>query len=316
MYGNADARDHCRATCGTCLNDKSSLAKKETPSAEENASAPLPSPYRAPVSPKMVPSDSVAAPAPAPIKDACMDDPEWTDQDGDTCAMYADKIKAGEFSLEEACSYGDEGGKKHCPVTCDTCPQKVEVFSASAIIAKQEASMALPTIAKKEACIDDPDWVDQDGDGCVAYATAIKVGSMSQEEACGYSDSKAKKHCRVTCDMCPVTEHIPVHHNLLAHPVGPKMALQDPNASVMKKGACIDDPDWVDQDGDNCATYAQAILEAKVSQVEACGSYGGKAKQHCLVTCNTCPRSHSRQQNLLHPPPAVSVEASKALQFV
>jgi hypothetical protein len=277
---------------------------KEEIDAETNAPAPFPTPYRAPVSPKMVPADPSSPSPPAPKQqEACADDPNWTDPDGDSCAVYADKIKAGEFLLEEACGYAEEAAKKYCPMTCKTCPSKVETSNVAS------------SVAKKEACIDDPDWVDQDGDSCVAYATAIAAGSITKEDACAYG--QAKQHCRATCDMCPLTQHIPVHHNLLAHtqskPVGPKMTPADPNASLVKKGACIDDPDWADQDGDDCATYAKAIKDGHISQSEACNYSTGNAKKHCLVTCNACPRVHSKEQNLLHHPSSAS---NKAVQFV
>jgi len=334
MYGDGGARDHCRLTCGTCDSRSNHVRKgkgkgqkakgkgkgkgkgrfgrlwsknhkgkvKGKSKADVSAPAPIPSPYRARASPKMVPSaQEDASPA---ASDACIDDQDWVDQDGDSCAVYADKIKSGEFLLAEACSYQDEVAKKHCPMTCNMCRQKAETPSSP------------PTLAKKEACIDDPDWVDQDGDGCVAYATAIRAGTFDQEEACGYSDGKAKAHCRATCDTCPQTEHTAVHQNLLAHhkPMGPKMVPQDSNALV-KKAACVDDPDWADQDGDDCAAYAKAIKDGHITQLEACGFSGGKAKQHCLVTCNACPRTHSSHQNLLHQPPK-STQAVEAAQFV
>merc|ERR1719263_1629117 len=94
-------------------------------------------------------------------------------------------------------------------MTCNMCYQKAGASNAS-------------TMADKEACIDDPDWVDQDGDGCVAYATAIRAGSLSQAKACAYSDGKAKRHCLVTCNTCPGTEHTPVHQNFLAQQRSPQ----------------------------------------------------------------------------------------------
>jgi len=337
MYGDGGARDHCRLTCGTCIYGKSrrnhspkgkgkgrkgkgkgrfARLRLQGKGKENSAPAPIPSPYRARASPKMVPSAPVD-PSPA-ASHLCMDDPEWLDQDGDSCAVYADKIKSGEFLLDEACGYQDEAAKKHCPMTCNLCPQKnVTPLKEFTEIGKEFPTLSFsPALAKKEACIDDPDWVDQDGDGCVAYATAIRAGTFDREEACGYSDGKAKLHCRATCNTCLRTEHTAVHENLLAHrkPLGPKMVPQDPNALV-KKVACVDDPDWADQDGDNCAAYAKAIKEGHITQVEACGFSGGKAKQHCLVTCNACTRTHSSQQNLLHHPPQPT-KASQAVQFV
>lgn len=304
MYGNGNARDHCRVTCGTCIRNED-LSKEKISS----ASAPIPSPHWAPVSPKLVPAPSgpMVPPSPAPHKETCADDPEWKDQDGDGCTVYAARIQADEVSLDEACSYQEEAAKRHCPMTCNMCSEKTTTPTASPTIASPE---------EQKTCMDDLDWVDQDGDGCVAYATAIKAGSITQAEACDYSDGKAKERCPVTCDMCPPTASSPVHQNLSVNtkPKPPTMTPRDPNTSIVKQGACIDDPDWVDQDGDNCAAYAKAIKEGHTTQVEACGYSSGDAKQHCLVTCNSCPRIHSSQQKLPHSPP--STEASKATQFV
>jgi hypothetical protein len=55
---------------------------------------------------------------------------------------------------------------------------------------------------QKEGCVDDPSWMDLDGDTCEVYSEYIKSGKMSVETACGYNDGEARLHCRRTCLEC------------------------------------------------------------------------------------------------------------------
>merc|ERR1719316_1735923 len=73
-------------------------------------------------------------------------------------------------------------------------------------------------LVKKEACIDEPEWVDAQGDGCDAYVQAIEKKLLTREEACGEAhasannqDGAAKLHCRATCRTCKPIQHI-IHH--------------------------------------------------------------------------------------------------------
>jgi hypothetical protein len=53
-----------------------------------------------------------------------------------------------------------------------------------------------------DACEDDPNWVDQDGDGCAEYAKVIRLGNWDKETACSYGDGGGKLYCRATCGTC------------------------------------------------------------------------------------------------------------------
>jgi len=57
-------------------------------------------------------------------EEACTDDAVWTDADNDGCATYADYIKQGKLSLDEACNYGSGESKHYCRKTCNTCEAK------------------------------------------------------------------------------------------------------------------------------------------------------------------------------------------------
>merc|ERR1719428_1053339 len=56
----------------------------------------------------------------------------------------------------------------------------------------------------------------------------------------------------------------------------------------MKKGLCVDDKIWVDDDGDGCAVYAKHIQNNEISQSDACEYSDGAAKLHCPATCGKC----------------------------
>jgi hypothetical protein len=51
----------------------------------------------------------------------CTDDTVWSDGDGDSCKVYADFIKKGQLTQEEACNYGNGDSKIYCRKTCNTC---------------------------------------------------------------------------------------------------------------------------------------------------------------------------------------------------
>merc|ERR1719316_473702 len=73
-------------------------------------------------------------------------------------------------------------------------------------------------LVKKDACIDEPEWVDAQGDACVAYVQAIEKKLLTRKEACGEApgsennqDGAAKLHCRATCRTCKPIQHIIEH---------------------------------------------------------------------------------------------------------
>lgn len=50
-----------------------------------------------------------------------MDDPSWSDKDGDTCADYAQVISDGKWTQSRACEYNSGAAKNFCRKTCKTC---------------------------------------------------------------------------------------------------------------------------------------------------------------------------------------------------
>jgi hypothetical protein len=56
-------------------------------------------------------------------------------------------------------------------------------------------------------CVDDPQWMDLDGDTCEVYASYIKSGKLSVQNACNYNGGEATHYCRRTCESCGQEEH-------------------------------------------------------------------------------------------------------------
>merc|ERR1719208_682505 len=46
------------------------------------------------------------------------------------------------------------------------------------------ASQAVSFLSRGSACVDDPLWLDADGDGCNIYKYAIESGRMTRADAC------------------------------------------------------------------------------------------------------------------------------------
>jgi hypothetical protein len=193
---------HCRATCGTCP------AASEPPSSAQQ--------------PEATESDGT-----------CIDDPTWTDEDGDGCDVYAMHIKTGDLPRSVACGFEDSGDKidsgnpqgaaQHCRATCGTCDgPKVQDSNWQMNVAEQivaespfqagfdPALLSSERAEEGKSCQDDPDWVDMDGDGCEAYAKAIASGPSTQDELCGRAHlelisgnpGEAAKYCPATCGNC------------------------------------------------------------------------------------------------------------------
>ena len=57
-------------------------------------------------------------------------------------------------------------------------------------------------IYQPQACADDSNWHDADGDGCLIYDGFIADGKLTLDEACNYGEGDAKKYCRKTCGTC------------------------------------------------------------------------------------------------------------------
>jgi len=86
------------------------------------SSAPAASPMASPA------ASPAASPMPAADdddddedEDECVDDPSWTDKDGDHCADYAKLVDDETWSRNKACSYDDGAAKLYCRKTCNTC---------------------------------------------------------------------------------------------------------------------------------------------------------------------------------------------------
>jgi hypothetical protein len=246
-------------------------------------------------------SDEVHVAPSKGIFPSCVDDPSWVDEDGDGCHIYAHHIAVGLLTQGQACGWAGNlsdllysgnpaGAAKHCRATCGMCPQEKDEVH----VAPSEGNTS---------CVDDPSWVDEDGDGCDVYAHHIAAGNLSQEQACGFegvgdllelgfsgNPAGAAKHCRATCGTC--TAGRSEEDQQLS---SPKVEMK----SSTNEGQCVDDPQWVDSDGDGCQAYAEAIATGVMAQEEACGrayislesGNPGEASRHCLVTCGNCPNA-------------------------
>lgn len=58
----------------------------------------------------------------------CGDDVAWFDADNDTCEVYAQSIKDGALTREQACTYNGGAAKAHCRKTCQTCEGAASSF--------------------------------------------------------------------------------------------------------------------------------------------------------------------------------------------
>merc|ERR1719199_403149 len=56
--------------------------------------------------------------------------------------------------------------------------------------------------AEDSTCSDDTVWTDADGDSCEVYASYVKQGKLSLDEACNYGTGESKLYCRRTCKTC------------------------------------------------------------------------------------------------------------------
>lgn len=177
-------RDLCPASCGNCpkkpsFGGSASSFSDPTP-ARTRGDGASPSPPPPPASTAAPSTDSAGAPDEEPAKPACTDDAEWTDSEGDNCAVYRDFINKGKLSRQQACSYGTGAARKHCRETCGDC-----------------GAAAAP------ACEDEASWKDVDGDSCEVYAQYIRDGQLTRQAACAYQGGGAARHCKKTCNTCP-----------------------------------------------------------------------------------------------------------------
>eukprot|EP00929_Paragymnodinium_shiwhaense_P093228 TRINITY_DN5336_c0_g1_i5.p1 TRINITY_DN5336_c0_g1~~TRINITY_DN5336_c0_g1_i5.p1 ORF type:complete len:1589 (-),score=479.18 TRINITY_DN5336_c0_g1_i5:214-4980(-) len=104
-------------------------------------------------------------------EDTCTDDLVWSDADHDGCQVYAQYIKDGKLTKEEACNYNDGAAKVHCRKTCDTCE-------------------ATSSTCEDKECI--TSWLKNYGKcyGCQEFANMCKV------------DSVFRADCPRTCGEC------------------------------------------------------------------------------------------------------------------
>eukprot|EP00746_Dinoflagellata_sp_MGD_P161528 gnl/MRDRNA2_/MRDRNA2_88717_c0_seq1.p1 gnl/MRDRNA2_/MRDRNA2_88717_c0~~gnl/MRDRNA2_/MRDRNA2_88717_c0_seq1.p1 ORF type:complete len:426 (+),score=114.07 gnl/MRDRNA2_/MRDRNA2_88717_c0_seq1:79-1356(+) len=176
------------------------------------------------------------------------------------------------------------------------------VFRVHQVVKGSPSSPQAASQPRRYDCQDDPSWVDEDGDGCAAYASAINSGHLSQEVACGFEQplknsmgvpaaegdfEGAAFHCRATCGTCGEP------------PAALASGLSATTPEVSERdGECKDDATWTDDDGDGCDVYAMHIQSGQLPRSVACGFEDGAAHvesgdphgaaQHCRATCGTC----------------------------
>lgn len=207
---------HCRATCGTCPAEPDELKGMIKDASGEDDG----------------------------VDRSCVDDPTWTDEDGDGCNVYAKHIENGEITRELACGFqaaddkivsgNPEGAATYCRATCGTCGQEdspllkiaQEIVNESpqynqstvgspdlATVLAQDQALDQDSFSETEVssetethCADDSDWVDMDGDGCEVYADAIAKGDMTEEQACGRAHVTLETgNPSEAAKYCPVT---------------------------------------------------------------------------------------------------------------
>jgi len=195
----------------------------------------------------------------------CLDNAEWKDQDGDSCAVYAQAIEKGVFSLHHACTYEDNAAQKYCPRTCYTCPSD---HPPPAPVAPSVTQKGLDE-AEKELMEESQKLqgslraYESQNDRVSAPATRPQSASESHETHEAH-ETHESSHRRVS-------------------------ASSHRSHSASNKNVCHDDSEWKDQDGTACTQYAAAIKAGEFTMAYACAYDEGAAKKHCPMTCHSCP---------------------------
>lgn len=112
-------------------------------------------------------------------------DPSVKETVGEGAGDGADTAEGGNDS-----DAADEAAQDPAPATTTPAPEDEEEEAAG------------------EGCVDDPAWVDVDGDGCQAYKEYLEQHpDLATSDVCSYGDGGAQRYCRATCDSCePSTE--------------------------------------------------------------------------------------------------------------
>lgn len=179
-------RDLCPASCGNC-------PAKPVFSGAQVGKYTDPVPARTIGDGSTSPSPPPPPPAPTTAQPtnnlaACVDDPAWTDKEGDGCAVYRNFIAEGKLSKRQACTYGTGEAQTRCRATCGDC-------RATQLTAPLE-----------ESCEDNKTWADADGDSCEVYGEYIREAQLTREAACSYENGSSSRHCQKTCQSCPQQE--------------------------------------------------------------------------------------------------------------
>mmetsp|Transcript_62661 Transcript_62661/g.141389 ORF Transcript_62661/g.141389 Transcript_62661/m.141389 type:complete len:1130 (-) Transcript_62661:66-3455(-) len=117
----------------------------------------------------------------------------------------------------------------------------------------------------EDACKDDPNWSDKDGDGCAEYAKVIEDGTWTKRRACNYNEGAAKLFCRKTCDSCR------------------------PSSDTCADSACISTFKQLTGRCEQCADWSKFCT----------GKTSSWFKQECPMTCGVCkPSSQAISANV------------------
>jgi hypothetical protein len=213
------------------------------------------------------------AASPNPAKTTCTDDAVWTDHDGDGCAVYAEFIKQGKLSKDEACNYGTDDAKIYCRHTCGTC-------SAEAI---------------EETCEDKM---------CVTRWQHQRGKCFSCDEWKSHCDEDFFAHdCPRTCGMCKAdgpdtTPPLPVTIMPPTTTLAPTMPPTEPPTA--KPAECEDEKcvvGWLEKYGEchKCRDFAEDYCGHDEVFMQSCRRschmcFDGEAKCHDDFLPHTCKR--------------------------
>mmetsp|Transcript_65061 Transcript_65061/g.155366 ORF Transcript_65061/g.155366 Transcript_65061/m.155366 type:complete len:1258 (+) Transcript_65061:107-3880(+) len=177
----------------------------------------------------------------------CMDDPQWSDGDGDGCHIYRQYIEEGKMTQSEACDYGDGAGKIYCRKTCDTC----------------EAQAIRDTCVDKK-CV--AKWYEETGQcfECAAYATHCH-------------EDYFKADCPATCHTCEaLTREVATSAPAEAPATTTTTTTTTTTAAMPTAPKKCEDKEcveaWLDMHGEcfKCQDFAQEFCGKDVLFMESC----------------------------------------------
>lgn len=107
-YNGGAAEKHCPLTCHACHTGAEASSPKKAPSKVHSKA----------------PSTHEPEASTLPPKGTCYDSPTWTDENGDGCPVFKKTMKALKSNDIPTTMVCDAAAKKHCPITCNSCPPK------------------------------------------------------------------------------------------------------------------------------------------------------------------------------------------------